>query len=147
MNFFEDSGDRGVEFFETRLRPEMVRSAEILTLVRKLDSDEFRVRQECAKKLEGLARTAKGLLREQMDATESAEVRSSLRRILAVADDYCIRDIECLRSVRAIECLEIIGTLKSRILLKRLATGSPSSPVTQDARAALARLDEWITAE
>jgi len=147
MEGFEDSGDRGVEFLATRLKPEMVSEAELFALVRELDSDEFRVRQEAVKKLEPLARIAKPQLREQMEASKSAEVRASLRRVLALVDDYCIRDAECLRCLRAIECLEVIGSSRSRRLLTRLAGGSPSSPVTQDASAALVRMDEWVSGE
>ena len=147
MDFFEDCGDRGVEFLEARLNPETVNTAEILPLVHELDSDDFLTRQESAKKLERHIRTAKTLLREQMDASKSEEVRTSLRRILRIADDYCIRDIDCLRSVRAIECLEVIGTSKARLLLKRLASGSPTSPVTQEANAAIVRLINWVTAD
>jgi hypothetical protein len=147
MEGFEGSGDRSVEFLETRLKPETVGEAELLALVRELDSDEFRVRQDAVKKLEPLARIAKGQLQKQMEASRSAEVRTSLRRVLAAADDYCIRDAECLRCLRAIECLEVIGSAGSRRLLTRLAGGSPSSPVTQDASAALVRMDGWVSGE
>jgi hypothetical protein len=147
MEGLEDSGDRGIEFLETRLKPETVGETEILAMVRELDSSEFRVRQGTLKKLEPLARIAKGQLREQMEASKSAEVRAGLRRVLAAAEDYCIRDPECLRCLRAIECLEVIGSSRSRRLLTRLAGGSPSSPVTQDASAALVRMDEWVSAD
>ena len=109
MTSLEESGDRAVEFLETRLKPEVVAEAEILALVRNLDSDKFRVRQKAFARGEVLAKIAKKQLREQMEGTQSAEVRQSLARLLAQADDYSISDPERLRCVRAIECLEVIG--------------------------------------
>ena len=142
-----ESGDWGVEFLEARLKPETLEKAEVLRLVRELDSDDFRARQSALTKLEGVATIAKRWLREQLEASESAEVRASLRRALAVADNYCIRDPERIRCLRAIECLEIIASPRARRLLVRLAGGSPSSAITQDASAAIVRMDEWVTAE
>jgi hypothetical protein len=147
MRSLESSGDAGVEFLKTRLKPESVGEAEILALVRALDSDDYRVREAAFRRGEAMARAAKVQLQQQMALTKSAEVRASLRRILASVEYFCIRDMNCLRSLRAIECLEVIASRRSRQLLSSLASGSPSSPVTQDARAALDRMNLRVSAD
>jgi hypothetical protein len=45
-----------------------------------------------------------------------------------------------LRQVRAVELLERIGTPESRKILENLAGGVPAAWLTQEAKAALARL-------
>ena len=147
MVWLEESGDRTVAFSETRLKPEIVSEAEILALVRRPRFRQLPIRQKAFARGEALAKIAKKQLREQLEATKSAEVRYSLRRLLSEADDYSIRDPERLRCVRAIECLEVIGGARARRLLTRLAQGSPSSPVTQDASAALVRMEDWISGD
>ena len=147
MISLEDAGDISIEFLEARLKPDTVDDAEMASPVRDLDSDDFSVRRQAAKKLEGLAGIAKTRLRERMEAAKSAEVQASLKRILVNADDYAIRDPERLRSVRAIECLEMVGSPRSRVVLVRLAGGARDSPVTKDAAAAIVRMDEWLSSD
>jgi hypothetical protein len=59
MKALESTGDRGVEFLETRPTRQTVGEDQILRLVRELASDEFSVRQQAQRSLGALARTAK----------------------------------------------------------------------------------------
>jgi len=45
-----------------------------------------------------------------------------------------------LQGLRTIEVLEHIGTLMAQAILKDLAEGAPEARITQEAKAALARL-------
>ena len=47
---------------------------------------------------------------------------------------------ETLRQRRAVAVLQRIGTAKSREVLARIASGMPTAPLTQQAKAALARV-------
>ena len=51
-----------------------------------------------------------------------------------------LKDPEQLRSLRALESLEYVGTPDAQRVLKRLAEGVPGARLTQDARASLERL-------
>ena len=50
---------------------------------------------------------------------------------------------EQLRAVRAVQVLEGIGSTEARQLLDSLAQGAPEARLTQEARAAAARLGRW----
>jgi hypothetical protein len=80
--------------------------------------------------LEGIART-----------TTSPEARQRLRKVLATSDRWELPPEE-VRSLRAIEVLERIGTPAARDALKKLATGPTDAWVTRDATAALERLSQ-----
>ena len=82
-----------------------------------------------------------------MGSAASVEVRLKLHRILAEWREYCIHDTECIRTLRAIQCLEMIGTAKSFAALQRISRGEPDSIVTQDSKAAVSRLTDWVQAE
>jgi hypothetical protein len=49
---------------------------------------------------------------------------------------------EALRSIRAVQVLEMIGTAESRDVLETLAKGAPGSRQTEDAKGSLARLEK-----
>jgi WD40 repeat protein len=113
----------------------------IRQLVADLDSDTLATRQHAFKELRKLSPLANPELRKAMDNRPSAEVRRSVRALLAFPqrDD---EDPERLREVRAIQALERIGSPEARALLKKLAMGEPVAPRTRDAREALQRLEQ-----
>jgi hypothetical protein len=145
--FFVSQEDRAVAFLEPRLAPAKTDVAEVERLVGELDSDSYATRRRAEARLTLLAAPALWKeLHRQLDAAKSAEVRRSLQRIVVRADGYLIKDPECLRTIRAIQCLERIGSRRAVGLLGRLATGEPFAPTTEDAQFALARLKNWVSA-
>ena len=79
-------------------------------------------------------------LREAMQKTESAEVRSRARKLISLLGDTQLRG-ERLRQCRAIEALELIGTNEARDILRSLAAGADVMVPTRQAAGALARLN------
>jgi hypothetical protein len=51
-----------------------------------------------------------------------------------------------LRTLRAVQVLEQLGTEKSREVLTRLTTGAPEALLTQEARMAVERLAKFCSA-
>jgi hypothetical protein len=147
MVAIEDAGDRGVDFLDSRLQAETVDDAAIGALLRDLDASDFGTRERASSRVESLSPVAKTRLKAIMATADSTEVQIRLKRALAHADDYAIRAPERLRAVRAVECLEMVGSPRSRQVLVRLAAGCPDSPLTKDAAAAIVRMDEWLLGE
>ena len=83
---------------------------------------------------------AEQALRRALEGRPSAEVRRDatalLSRIPAV-----LPSPEDLRRGRALPVLELVGTPEARRLLETLSRGAPESRLTQEASAALRRLE------
>jgi hypothetical protein len=144
--FFASQGDHAVAFLEPRLAAAKTDSAEVERLVGELDSDAYATRRRAEARLTLLAPMLWKELHRQLDAAQSAEVRRSLQRIVVRADGYLIKDQECLQTIRAIQCLERIGSRRAIGLLERLAAGEPFAPTTEDAQFAIGRLKNWVSA-
>jgi WD40 repeat protein len=125
-------------FLEERLLPvtpaEPERSAKLL---KDLDSDQFAVRAGAARELGKLREAAEPALRKILAGRPSPEVR---RHVQGLLDSLAPQFAERLREARAVAVLEYMGTPKAQRLLKKLAGGYPEARLTQDAKAALARL-------
>jgi WD40 repeat protein len=109
-------------------------------LVSDLDSKDFTVRERASQELAKLDELARTALREARARPMSPEVR---RRVQVLLDelDGGVLPAETLRGVRAVEVLEHVGTPEARTMLARLAKGAPPARLTQEARAALERLE------
>jgi WD40 repeat protein len=108
-------------------------------LITNLDRDQFAVRDQATRELEGLGELAEAALRKLLAAKPPLEVRrraegllEKLRGPLPFGDR--------LRSLRAVEALEHVGTKQARQVLIRLAGGGPEARLTREAKAALQRL-------
>jgi WD40 repeat protein len=126
-----------VPLLQARLRspsPAEVQRAE--RLIADLGSDVFSVRDRATRELERLGDAAGAALHRALERDPALEVRRRLERLLA--------GIEAarLRSTRAVEALEHIGTPEARQLLEVLARGAAEVPLTREARAVLRRLGE-----
>jgi WD40 repeat protein len=104
-----------------------------------LDSDEFAVRNKASEELESLGELAETALRDTLAAKPSLECR---RRCEALLEKTASLSSSRLRSVRAIETLEHVGTTEARTLLEELGRGAPEARQTQEASAALKRLQQ-----
>src|SRR5262245_613713 len=113
----------------------------IARLIAELDDAKFAVRQRAKRELEQLGDPAVPALQKAAATSASAEVRRTAQRILDGLGTR-IPGPDEIRLFRVIEVLEMCGTVEARALLQRLATGAPSSTLTEEAKAALDRLDK-----
>jgi len=110
-------------------------------LIADLDNDQFAVREKAAKNLEHLGEVAIGACENALQGQASAELHRRLESFLQKEAKSALEPSpERLRALRAIEVLEHVGTLPAQELLKSLAAGAPEARLTQEAKAALARL-------
>jgi hypothetical protein len=127
-----------VPLIEARLKPaEMVPQDRIERLVAELDSNEFARREKAAEELRGFVEQAAPALRKALEGKPSAELTRRARQLLAELEGP-VTSPQQLRTLRAVEVLERIGTAESRKVLETLATGAPAQR-TSEARASLNR--------
>src|SRR5262249_25231812 len=114
-------------------------SKRIRRLLDGLDSDQFAVRKRASAELERLGELAAPALRKAMEGEPSAEARRRIEELLEKLDKIAPQG-ELLRSHRAIEVLELIGTAEAKAALRDLAKGAAGASVTRAAKEALDRL-------
>jgi WD40 repeat protein len=135
------AGDQAVALLKDHLRPAAAGDARrIDRLLAELDSDAFAVREKAARQLAALGEAAEAALRKVLAGKPSSEVRRRAEELLAALD--LARSQEWLRSVRALEVLEHVGTGAAKELLEALAKGAPGARLTREARASLQHLDK-----
>jgi hypothetical protein len=131
---------QSVPFLKARLKPvapaDPRRVAQLLT---DLASDQAAVHQKASEELEKLGDLARKPLEKALAAKEPAKVRERIEKVLAKLDKATLSS-ELLRSWRAIEVLEHIGTPEARQVLQALAKGAPEHRLTEEAQASLERL-------
>lgn len=147
MRNLEESGDDAVALLEKRLVPTNLDPKIVGECVERLGSDDFASRERAFATLERFARTATEQLEGALAVSDSLEVRIRLSKLLAHAREYVVSDQDCLRQIRAIECLGMINTDRAKRLLNRFVNGAPWDPVAQEAKAALVRATEWVSAD
>jgi WD40 repeat protein len=136
---------QAVALFRNRLGPIDAGPQRVDRLIADLDSDKFPVRHEATKALEEIGEPAVSLLKQSAAKPPSEEMR---RRI-----DHLLRHIAAgilhpstLRTLRALEVLEAIGTPDAISVIEKIAAGTPTALITEDAEASLERLrDPSIT--
>ncbi len=128
-----------VPFLQERLPPLTgVPRAKISRLIGGLDSEQYAVREKSQRELEKLQDLAEEELGKTLAAGPPLEVRQRIERLLEKMD--LLKSPERLRTLRAIEVLEHIGTPAAQEVLLRLAQGAPQAQQTREAKASLARL-------
>jgi WD40 repeat protein len=131
-------GNRGVAFLGGRLRPIPRPDRRLVARwLEQLDDDDFRVREQATRELAARVEAAEESLRRALQVSPSTEVRQRVRTLLARLRG---KEGEWVRTLRAVEVLEHIGTHEARQALRRLANGGPGAWLTQEAKAALRRL-------
>jgi hypothetical protein len=109
-----------VALLQDRLRPvSPVDFPRLEGLVKDLDSDRYATRERATRELEKLGELAEPALRSALNRQPSLETRQRLESLLQKLDP--IHDPERLRSLRAIEVLEHIGSVEAQTLLQQLA--------------------------
>jgi hypothetical protein len=132
--------DQAIPYLKGRVKPVSRQIGErIKKLIQDMDSDEFEIRESATKELTTLGSIAVAPLREALKENKSLEFTRRAEQVLAKIDVPGI-SVEQLQVLRAVEVLELIGDKAAREHLKQLAEGMAESPLTREARAALARL-------
>jgi hypothetical protein len=112
--------------------------ADLERIFRGLDARRFKEREAAARELDALGAAAVGRVKKRLEQGASEEVTARLKQFLARHDRP--ERAEEVRTLRAVEVLEAIGTSEAKGLLEELAKGEASAPLTQEAIQALRRL-------
>jgi RNA polymerase sigma factor (sigma-70 family) len=131
---------QAVPLLEKQLRPAPAEDGKRLgRLIDDLDHDDFAVREKAEAELGKRGATAEAALRKALEGTPSAEQATRIRKLLDNLQGP-VASPDVLRSLRALEVLEQIGTSEARKVLEALAKGEPDNRLTQEAKAVLERL-------
>jgi RNA polymerase sigma factor (sigma-70 family) len=125
-----------VGFLKRRLRPVAPADAkQVARLLADLESEQFAVREKATRELEKLGETAAADLRKALAGKPSLEVKRRIEQLLEKADG-----LDHVRTVRAVEALERIGTPEARELCAALARGAAGARLTREAQGTLRRI-------
>jgi RNA polymerase sigma factor (sigma-70 family) len=134
---------RTAPFLRSRLRPvPRADQRQIGQLIADLESSEFATRQKAHAELEKLGEQAEPALNQALAGKPSLDVRQRIDKLLESLQRWPIANSELLRSLRAIEVLEICGSSEAHRGLQMLASGAPEARVTREAKAALDRFEK-----
>jgi RNA polymerase sigma factor (sigma-70 family) len=116
----------------------------IKRLLADLDSDQFDVRLQAARKLEKLGGQAEPAMRNALERSPSLEARRQIKQLMEKLE-WPIQTTAAMREFRSLEVLEYIGTDEARAVLRSLAEGIPETRLAREAKAALERLAHQST--
>jgi WD40 repeat protein len=109
-------------------------------LIGDLNSDRFKVRNEATRALAELGELAGPAMEEALKKKPALEIGQRLQRLLgSMKRDSSPAD---LSRTRAVQALELASTAEARAVLRDWSAGAPGARLTEDARAALARLGD-----
>ncbi len=133
------AGPKAVVLLRQRLRPSPVLSPQrVERLIADLDSDEFDIRQHASAELAG-ASEAIPALRRTLASDPPLETQRRIEELLIQLDTK--QSPEDRRRLCAVRILEAVGSSEARDLLRSLSRGDPRLTLTQEAAAALGRLE------
>jgi WD40 repeat protein len=138
------AGNEGVAFLHTRLHPVASPASKetISSLLVDLDSADYAIRSRATGELLRLGELAEPALMEAQRNHPSLERRRRIDQLAkAILESRTKPSGDRLRSWRAVEILEQIGTPQARQLLEALSRGAAGALQTGEAHAALARLE------
>jgi len=135
--------DNAVPLAQKRLRPASKPNTQDITrLIADLDSKQFAVREKATEELEKNGEMAEPALRTKLADNPSLEVQRRIEKLLTRLEPQ--DSSELLRSLRALELLEYIGTSEAKQVLETLATGAEAARLTTEAKASLNRLNKRV---
>ncbi len=108
-------------------------------LLTDLDNKQYATRQRAEKELAKLGDLAAKAIKERLENAPSLEMRRRLEQLLDRLEGGTVPP-EVVRTLRAIEVLERIGTPAARQVLRELARGAAGHRITEDAQQTLTRL-------
>jgi WD40 repeat protein len=131
---------RSVPLLKARLRPVPTPDPKRLArLLKDLQSPRFAVREKAMTELARLGELAEPALRKAAGEGAPLEFRRRVDQLLDKLQGVVTQPKQ-LRTLRAVEVLEHVGTPEAREVLRKLATGAPGSRITQEAQSSLERL-------
>jgi hypothetical protein len=136
---------QAIPYLKGNLRPASVESARVARLLEELDHDDFAVRERASRELLDLADVAEPALRKALANPPSVEVQKRIEQLFEQRPK-AVPSRQQLRSLRAVELLERIGSAEAQQVLQTVAGGAPDARLTQDAKASLQRLSRGATA-
>ncbi len=140
------AGPQATTFLHSRMRPlPAADKPSCRARLAELDNDDFAVRERAMTELAALERTAAPLLQEALDGKLSPEVKYRVEKRRADVE-IPTASPERLRDLRALEVLERLASPQAAEVLESMAGGAAEARVTQEAKAALARLRPCKTA-
>ena len=110
----------------------------ITQLMQQLDDDQFKVRERATTELLKIGELLLPVLDKAMGGNHGPESRRRLEELRKKLNAVGLQG-DRLRSYRAVEILEFIGTPEARQLLQALGAGAPDALITTSAQAALKR--------
>jgi WD40 repeat protein len=132
--------DAALPFLEKALPPvPREKMTPIAAWIADLDHEQFARRERASRELEKIGEYAAPALRKVLNDKPSLEVRKRIDALLEAIDGRPISP-DRLRTLRALQVLETIGTPKAKQILQGLASGAAEAALTQEAKAALQRL-------
>jgi hypothetical protein len=138
------SPNQALALLRRQLKPATEPNAgRIARLLEDLGSDRYATREQATRELEKLGEEIAPALARALGGQPSLEMR---RRLEGLCDRLARAALtpEALRQVRAIEALERIGSAEACGQLEALANGAAGARPTQEARAALQRLNSRL---
>lgn len=127
------------DYLREQLSPVAPASKEkVARLLLQLDSESFRQRDAAAKELAELGERAASALEEALKRPHSLETDRRLQQLLAALQQEPA-PAEC-RALRAVRALELAGSAEARRVLEEWSRGASGARLTEEARAAVARL-------
>ncbi len=134
---------QAVPLLRERLKPApMLDAKKLARWVVDLGSDVFERRQEAEEELDRLGVQAGPALRQALAGDVPLEARRRIEQLLAKLDRPAALSGEPLRMVRAVQVLEGAGDPGALRLLRKLAQGGPGALLTDEAAAAVRRLEQ-----
>src|SRR5262249_6532033 len=131
-------------YLKERVRPVAALTApqqrRVDRLIADLDNDEFEVREKATVDLEKLGESAVPAMRQVLKNKPSAEVARRLEKLL-LPHDRKAGEPGSSRELGAVAVLEYAGTAEAKELLEALARGTAGARLTDEAGAALRRLE------
>ena len=138
-----DGKDRAVEFIEERLHPAPLELPDSLRVwIAELGADDYEVRESASVRISRMGSAAEPALRDALAKGPAPEAHNRLQILIdQITPPFDEFPNEPLRTIRAIQAVERIGTEKAKGFLGRLARGHTLTTRTRDAKAALERLE------
>jgi hypothetical protein len=131
---------RAVPFLSAKLAPVAgVDAKHLQRLIDELGSEKVETARQASAELERYGRLAAAALKQAL--AKSSDVDAKLRiHVLLARLETGLGSSEALRTLRAIQSLELAGTKEAKAHLEKLAAGAADSEVTREAKGAVDRL-------
>jgi hypothetical protein len=132
--------DQAVKLLGEQLKPAVKAPVDrIEKVIALLEDKDFKTRENATRELRQMGNQAKTALQASLSSRRSVEFNRRVDELLADVKQYNPNE---LREFRAVEILEVIGTPAAKSILESIAKGAPGIKLTDEALAALERLEK-----